>query len=369
MGSIRLEGVTKRFGDGTVAVHGVDLDVEDGELFVLVGPSGCGKSTLLNLIVGLEAVTSGEVLVDGRVVTRVDPRERNMAMVFQSYAIYPHLTVRENLAFPLRIAGIDPAERARRVSEAARTLELEVVLDRKPATLSGGQRQRVSMGRALVRDPAALLLDEPLSNLDARLRAQMRAEITRLHRSLGTTIVYVTHDQTEALTLGDRLAVMSGGEVQQVGTPRDVYRRPANRFVAGFLGAPPMTFMGGRREGGELVLPLGRVEWSEEPGASGTEVEVGVRPEDIHQADARTEVDGRATLRFRGTVELVEWLGAESYAHLEVADPRGGTERRLVARLSPRSEVREGDELALAVEVRSLHFFDPASGERLGSGT
>jgi multiple sugar transport system ATP-binding protein len=446
MAAITLEGIHKRFAGGAVAVRNVDLEIRDGELFVLLGPSGCGKSTLLNIVVGLEEPTSGTVSVDGRSMNGVEPGKRDMAMVFQSYAIYPHMSVRENLAFPLQIAGVPAGERERRVAEAAEILELEELLDRRPATLSGGQRQRVAMGRAIVRDPVAFLLDEPLSNLDARLRGQMRTEIARLHRRLGTTTVYVTHDQTEALTLADRMAVLNRGEVQQVGTPREVYARPANRFVAGFLGSPPMTFMRGARDGDDVVLPMGRVRWSEwvggrRPGksaggagesdhlprgwgeyADGSDVEVGVRPEDVREA-GQAEVPSRATeggadpapqaavapvdaaanrpaqstpapsalLRFRARVELLEWLGAETYAHVEVeeqaapaagprrgrgnmeggrpdpeAGPSGERPQRLVARLSPRSTVKERDMVDLEVEARRLHFFDPATGVRLG---
>jgi len=362
---IRLEGLTKRFDDGTVAVLDVDLEIEDGEFFVLVGPSGCGKSTLLNLIVGLESATQGDVFVDGERVTGVDPRKRNMAMVFQSYAIYPHLTVRENLAFPLKIAGIPPDQRARRVAEAARVLELDELLDRRPATLSGGQRQRVSMGRAMVRDPVAFLLDEPLSNLDARLRGQMRTEIARLHRRLRTTTVYVTHDQTEALTLADRLAVLHAGKIQQVGTPREVYRAPANRFVATFLGAPPMNLLHGARNAGDLVLPCGRVPWPSTLPDGVAAVDTGVRPEDLREVVSHTGPATDDALRFVGRVELVEWLGADSYAHVELTAD-GGSTTRVVARLSPGSAVEVGDEVGLEVAARSLHFFDPDTGDRLG---
>jgi multiple sugar transport system ATP-binding protein len=365
MAAIRLEGVTKAFPDGTVAVRSVDLEIEDGEFFVLVGPSGCGKSTLLNLIVGLETPTRGEVLLDGRPVTHLPPRKRNMAMVFQSYAIYPHLTVRGNLAFPLEIAGVPPDERARRVAEVAAMLELEPLLDRKPATLSGGQRQRVSMGRALVRDPVALLLDEPLSNLDARLRGQMRREIARLHRRLGTTVVYVTHDQTEALTLGDRVSILNGGEVQQVGTPRTVYRYPANRFVGAFLGAPPMNLMRGFREDGRLALPFGSLPWPAGLATNQDSLEVGVRPEDVHQAGPG-EDPARTEVRFRATVELVEWLGAETWAHVEAGAGPDGGRTRLVARIEADGDVRAGHEIDLEVRAEHLHFFDASSGKRVG---
>jgi multiple sugar transport system ATP-binding protein len=300
--------------------------------------------------------------VDGRAVTHLDPRERNMAMVFQSYAIYPHLTVRENLAFPLRIAGTPAAEREARIAEAAEALELTELLDRRPATLSGGQRQRVSMGRAMVRNPVAFLLDEPLSNLDARLRGQMRAEIARLHRRLGTTTIYVTHDQTEALTLADRLAVLEGGKVQQVGTPREVYAAPANRFVAGFLGAPPMNFLPGVRDAGEVVLAFGRAPW---PGAAGDapELDVGIRPEDVLEAGGPGPAPA-AALRFEARVELIEWLGAETWAHVQPLGREGGGSR-LVARLSSETAAREGETVALGIDPARLQYFDSAGGARV----
>jgi len=259
MAEIVLEQVNKRFADGTEGLRPTDLTIRDGELFILVGPSGCGKSTLLKIIVGLERPTSGTVRVGGESVTERDPKDRNMAMVFQSYAIYPHMTVRENMAFPLKLAGMDNAEIAVRVEEAAAILELGGLLERKPAALSGGQRQRVAMGRAIVRQPAAFLLYEPLSNLDAKLRVQMRTELARLQRRLGTTMVYVTHDQTEAMTLGYRIAVLRKGEIQQTGTPRELYGRPANLFVAGFVGSPAINLLPARIEENRLILPMSEV--------------------------------------------------------------------------------------------------------------
>jgi multiple sugar transport system ATP-binding protein len=255
MSDIVLNQVTKRFPDGTEALKPTDLAIADGELFVLVGPSGCGKSTLLKLIVGLEQPSSGSIRVGGEDVTGRDPKDRNMAMVFQSYALYPHMRVRDNLAFPLKLAKLDPAEIERRVAAAAALLELGPLLERKPAALSGGQRQRVAMGRAIVREPAAFLLDEPLSNLDAKLRTQMRNELAALQKRLGTTTVYVTHDQTEAMTLGDRIAVLRGGAVQQIGTPRALYRQPANVFVARFIGAPAMNLLPARIDGDASRCP------------------------------------------------------------------------------------------------------------------
>ncbi|MGM0670194.1 MAG: ABC transporter ATP-binding protein, partial [Gemmatimonadota bacterium] len=263
MAEITLEGVSKRFPGGTEAVRDLDLTIRDGEVFILVGPSGCGKSTILNMIVGLEEPSEGEIRVDGEPMRGLDPKDRNMAMVFQSYAIYPHMTVRENMAFPLRLAKVESEERERRVGEAAEILELGELLDRKPEALSGGQRQRVAMGRAMVREPVAFLLDEPLSNLDAKLRAQMRTEIARLQRRLGTTMVYVTHDQAEAMTLGDHIAVLRKGRLQQVGTPRELYTEPRNLFVAGFIGSPPTNLLPARAEGGTLVLPMAEVRLPE----------------------------------------------------------------------------------------------------------
>ncbi len=361
MAEIRLEGIGKRFGDGTVAVGGVDLRIADGEFFVLLGPSGCGKSTLLNIIVGLEQPTEGTIRVDGESINGVDPSRRNMAMVFQSYAIYPHMSVRENLGFPLEIRGFDAEERSRKIEHAARILELTELLDRRPATLSGGQRQRVAMGRALVREPVAFLLDEPLSNLDAQLRGQMRGEIARLHRRMGTTTVYVTHDQSEALTLADRMAVLNQGVVQQVGTPAEVYRRPANRFVAGFIGAPPMSFMTGSVSDGALELPLGKVPWplEDEP----ARVEVGLRPEDVHEAGPDADQSDDDRIVFHGSVELVEWMGSETHAYVRVGAAEEGVE--LVVRLPAATMPREGDDLKLSIALEDLHFFDPETGHRL----
>jgi len=254
MAQIVLDSVSKQFANGTRILSDTSFTIQNGEFFVLIGPSGCGKSTLLNMIVGLEDISSGEIRVDGQVINDLDPKDRNMAMVFQSYAIYPHMTVAENIAFPLRLARLPKVEIQRKVAEAAALLELEDLLTRKPATLSGGQRQRVAMGRALVRDPVAFLLDEPLSNLDARLRVQMRGEIGRLQKRLGTTMIYVTHDQTEAMTLGDRVAVLNRGEVQQIGTPKQLYQAPANLFVAGFMGSPGMNFVPAELKAGKLIL-------------------------------------------------------------------------------------------------------------------
>src|SRR5438309_3132429 len=292
MAEITIEHVTKRYPDGTEAVKDVDLDIPDGEFVILVGPSGCGKSTLLRMIVGLEDISDGEIKIGGTVVNDKPPRERNLAMVFQNYALYPHMTVRENMAFPLRLAKVADEEVRRRVEDAAKVLELTEHLDRRPANLSGGQRQRVAMGRAIVREPSAFLLDEPLSNLDAKLRVQMRTEIARLQNRRKTTTVYVTHDQTEAMTLGDRVAVMRAGVLQQVGPPSELYSYPTNLFVAGFIGSPSMNFLPGELDGDSLKLPIGTVRISDAmrrrlesgPGGGRRGVIAGLRPEHFQDA-------------------------------------------------------------------------------------
>jgi multiple sugar transport system ATP-binding protein len=380
MAEIVLEGIAKRFADGTQALQPTDLRIRDGEFFVLVGPSGCGKSTLLKIIVGLERPSAGEVRLAGEVVTGRDPKDRNMAMVFQSYAIYPHMTVRENMAFPLRLARLPATEIAARVEEAAAILELTELLGRKPAALSGGQRQRVAMGRAIVRQPAAFLLDEPLSNLDAKLRVQMRTELGRLQRRLGTTTVYVTHDQTEALTLGERIAVLRRGAIQQVGTPRDLYQDPANLFVAGFIGAPAMNLLPATLAGDRLRLPMLELALPGGPrgGSGACEVIAGIRPE--HFRVASTVGEGA---RFRAQVELVEWLGADLFVHFDVAAPHGARlgalaeelglpgehdRRSLVARLGSDCRVREGEALALGIDAAAVQLFDPKIGGRIELG-
>ncbi|AGA92095.1 ATPase component of ABC-type sugar transporter [Thioflavicoccus mobilis 8321] len=381
MAEIVCEGIAKRFADGTQALQPTDLTIRDGEFFVLVGPSGCGKSTLLKIIVGLERPSAGEVRVAGEAVTGRDPKDRNMAMVFQSYAIYPHMTVRENMAFPLKLGRLPEAEIATRVEEAAAILELTELLGRKPAALSGGQRQRVAMGRAIVRQPAAFLLDEPLSNLDAKLRVQMRTELGRLQRRLGTTTVYVTHDQTEALTLGERIAVLRRGAVQQVGTPRELYQSPANLFVAGFIGSPAMNLLPATLEGDRLRLPMLELVLPEPaPGVpAAREVIAGIRPEDFRVAPG----DGDAT-SFRADVELVEWLGADLFVYFDVAALRSARlgvleeelglpaehdgRLRLVARLGSDCRVREGAGVALGIEAGAILLFDPDSGERIDIG-
>jgi len=289
MSEIQLEGITKRYGDGFEAVKDMNLDIQDGEFMILVGPSGCGKSTALRMIAGLEDITGGELRIGGQVVNTMAPKERDIAMVFQNYALYPHMTVGENMSFPLKLAGVDQAEIDQKVGDAAKILDLEQHLDRRPANLSGGQRQRVAMGRAIVRDPSAFLMDEPLSNLDAKLRVQMRTEVSRIQQRLGTTTVYVTHDQTEAMTLGDRVAVMRAGVLQQVGSPAELYNTPVNLFVAGFIGSPAMNFMPGQVSGDSVELPIGKVPISNEARAAlgegaGANLIVGVRPESFEDA-------------------------------------------------------------------------------------
>jgi multiple sugar transport system ATP-binding protein len=376
---IVLDRIGKRFDDGAVAVQDVSCTIRDGEFFILVGPSGCGKSTLLNLIVGLETPTEGEIRIDGRRANEVDAKDRNMAMVFQSYALYPHMTVRENLAFPLRVARVAADEIRRRVAQASAMLELDALLDRRPANLSGGQRQRVAMGRAIVRKPVAFLLDEPLSNLDARLREQMRTEVARLQKRLGTTTIFVTHDQAEAMTLGDRVAVLRAGRVEQLGAPRELYDTPANLFVATFVGAPRMNLMPARVERDRVVLPLGELELDERLRATlgGRQTLIaGIRPEHLREARAQRPSSG---LSLRVIAELVEWLGAESYVHFTVpaqgfeaiahADSGkpgdGSRDLALVARTDGASAIVEDRVVELTFDPAALHWFDEATGVRL----
>ena len=359
MAHVQLDQLRKVYPDGHVAVAGASFEVADGELLVLVGPSGCGKSTLLRMVAGLEAITSGQLRIGGRLVNDVAPGDRDIAMVFQNYALYPHMTVAENLGFALKMRRMPAAAIARRVADAARTLELDGVLGRRPAQLSGGQRQRVALGRALVRQPQVFLLDEPLSNLDARLRASMRVEIARLHRQLGATMLYVTHDQVEAMTLGQRIVVMHEGQVQQVDTPLALYRNPANRFVATFLGTPAMNLVGGRLlredgwrlatgEGSALPLPE---DVALDAGLEGREVQLGVRPEHLLQ--------GAAARGFDAIVEVVEPMGSDVHVHVRA----GGT--ALVARLAPESPPEPGATVRLRIAPAQLHLFDPASGVAL----
>ncbi len=360
MADVTLKQVKKSFGT-TPVIHGIDLHIADGEFLVLVGPSGCGKSTLLRMVAGLEEVTEGEISISGKVVTRLEPKDRDIAMVFQNYALYPHMSVYDNMAYGLRIRGLDAKEIEQRVNKAAVALQLAPLLQRKPRQLSGGQRQRVAMGRAIVRQPAVFLFDEPLSNLDAKLRVQMRIEIKRLQRSLGVTSIYVTHDQVEAMTLADRLVVMNAGRAEQIGTPMELYNAPATLFVAGFIGSPAMNFFPARATGGSLELPGGQ-RWtlSRQVTAAG-EVTMGIRPEHLSLAEGPGAVSpaGHAILPLR--VELIEPLGAETLVHGKL----DGGEAELTARVDGEAPVKAGTTMRFAVEPRHLHLFDRTTGARL----
>ena len=358
MARVTFEHVTKRFGDETIAVNDLDLEIADGELMVLVGPSGCGKTTALRCIAGLEEVTSGRLRIGDRVVNRVPSKDRNIAMVFQSYALYPHMTVFDNLAFSLTLLKTPKAEIRRRVEEAAQILDLSQLLARKPKALSGGQRQRVALGRAIVREPDVFLMDEPLSNLDAKLRVQTRAEILRLQTRLGTTTIYVTHDQVEAMTMGDRIAVMRDGLLQQVGKPKELYERPGNVFVAAFIGSPAMNFQHAAVAEGALALGPTRLELRPEAGLEqGTEVLVGFRPEDLELADGL----GGSALRIAARVDVVEYLGHEQLIH---AQTNG---KEIVALLSSERELHAGENVELAVSPEKLHVFDAGSEQRVSA--
>jgi multiple sugar transport system ATP-binding protein len=387
MSQIVLDKVTKRYADGFEAVKDMDLEVNDGEFMILVGPSGCGKSTALRMIAGLEDISGGELRIGDQVVNQLAPKDRDIAMVFQNYALYPHMTVRENMAFPLKLAGVERSEIDRKVNDAASILDLDQHLDRRPANLSGGQRQRVAMGRAIVRDPKAFLMDEPLSNLDAKLRVQMRTEVARIQNDLGTTTVYVTHDQTEAMTLGDRVAVMRAGVLQQVGSPAELYSDPVNLFVAGFIGSPAMNFMPAQLDGDRAKLPIGEVQVPpERRGAGGNgagrQVIAGIRPESFEDAALVGEARSRGTT-FRAKIDLVESMGSELYAYFnteggiesdelaELAADTGmeetasSSEHTVVARLDAASRVTRGEEAELWVDSSKLYLFDPSSGRSL----
>jgi multiple sugar transport system ATP-binding protein len=384
MAAITLSHMFKRYGDAAPAVEDVSLEIGDGELLVLVGPSGCGKSTVLRMIVGLEDISSGEMRIDGKVVNKIAPRKRNLAMVFQNYALYPHLTVFENIAFPLRLAKRPEQEVRQRVTEAADLLELQEHLERKPANLSGGQRQRVAMGRAIVRQADAFLFDEPLSNLDAKLRGQMRTEISRLQRRLGVTTVYVTHDQIEAMTLGDRVAVLRKGELQQVATPRELYEQPVNLFVAGFIGAPSMNFLPATVDGRHVETPLGRFDMKDDREAAAVTgkslVLVGIRPEAFEDATMLSPEQHERGSIVRTTVDVTEWLGNELFAYVpyeapeEVRRQLRDLSRELdsdqlrtqaVVALDPNSKIRDGQEAELWIDTTAIHIFDPATGQNL----
>jgi multiple sugar transport system ATP-binding protein len=345
MASVRLEGLRKTYPNGHIAAQGLDLEITDGEFMVLVGPSGCGKSTALRMIAGLETPTGGRIMIGNRDVTELPPQERDIAMVFQTYALYPHMTVRQNLAFGLRMRGTAREMIDRRVEEAARALALEAVLDRKPAQLSGGQRQRVALGRAIVREPKVFLFDEPLSNLDAKLRVETRAELARLHRRLGATIVYVTHDQEEAMTLGSRVAVMRDGFLQQVAPPMELYRHPTNRFVAGFVGSPAMNFLPGGIAG-------------RAGGASKQGMTLGIRPHDVAIVEPGTG-DQNAW------VDVVEPRGSELLVYLRLGADHDGPELRVVA--PPETAIEAERVVGVRFDPARLHWFDDQSGERTSS--
>jgi multiple sugar transport system ATP-binding protein len=396
MAEVEFDNIYKRYADGFEAVKHLNLDIRDGELMVLVGPSGSGKSTALRMVAGLEDVSQGEVRIGGEVVNDRAPKDRDIAMVFQNYALYPHMTVRQNMGFGLKLAKVHRPEIDRRVDEAAALLDLEQHLERKPANLSGGQRQRVALGRAIVRTPSAFLMDEPLSNLDAKLRVQTRTVIARIQQRLGTTTIYVTHDQIEALTLGHRIAVMRAGELQQVGPPGDVYARPLNLFVAGFIGSPSMNFLPGELFDDSVRLPIGTLALDDElrravhaaPGPAGREIIVGMRPAHFEDsALVSPEQHGGAT--FTAKIEVLESLGSEYYAYFDVDSDRvtadefeelaqdsgstdplhvGSRRVQMIARLSDGTKARQGQSLKLWFDPRHLQLFDPATGRSLLAG-
>ena len=383
MAEITLKNIDKTYGDGYHAIKDVNLEIKDGEFMIFVGSSGCGKSTLLRMVVGLEDITEGDLLIDGKRVNELSPRDRNLSMVFQNYALYPHLSVFENIAFPLRLAkGKHSEDEIKdKVHAASEMLELNDHLDRKPANLSGGQRQRVAMGRAIVRDADAFLFDEPLSNLDAKLRGQMRTEIARMQRRMGTTTIYVTHDQTEALTLGDRVTVLKKGVLQQCASPRELYEQPVNLFVAGFIGTPPMNFLPARVDGNELQLPFCRVPIADDLAekVKGKDlVIVGIRPEYIKDASLGDDVtDG---VSFSAPVDVTEWLGNEQYAYIPFEADEAvkakldeldreldgeGMRSQMIVNLDARSRVREGEDAEFVFNPALMHVFDPESGDNL----
>jgi multiple sugar transport system ATP-binding protein len=402
LAQIVLDQVTKQYASGPPAVNELDLAIKDGEFMVFVGPSGCGKSTALRMIAGLEAISDGEIRIGDRVVNDMPPKDRDIAMVFQNYALYPHMTVRDNMAFGLKLAKVDKSEMNKRVEHAARILGLDEFLDRKPRALSGGQRQRVAMGRAIVREPQAFLMDEPLSNLDAKLRVQMRAEIARIQADLEVTTIYVTHDQVEAMTMGDRVAVLRKGHLQQVGSPKELFARPVNLFVAGFIGSPAMNFVASRLERGSegtasisvggQTLAVSREALSQRSdleGFYGKEVIVGLRPQDFEESRFAS---GESEGRLKATVDLVESLGTQTLIHFgvdappvdteemkELAEDAGGVDvgyddgstaarTRFVAEVDPKAQMSRGDEVDLAVDTTQLHFFDPATGAGIYGG-
>jgi multiple sugar transport system ATP-binding protein len=387
MAEIEFDDVVKRYPDGFEAVKHMNLEIKDGEFVILVGPSGCGKSTALRMIAGLEDISEGDLKIGGEVVNDLAPKDRDIAMVFQNYALYPHMSVRDNMGFALKLRKEKSEDINRRVNEAAKILDLEPHLDRKPANLSGGQRQRVAMGRAIVREPKAFLMDEPLSNLDAKLRVEMRAAVSRLQQRLETTTVYVTHDQTEAMTLGQRVAVMRAGILQQVAAPKELYEHPKNLFVAGFIGSPAMNFFSGQLETDSIKTPMGSIPLEDElrrrlerHGAGTKSVIVGVRPEDFE--DANFAPEGHKGWTFDAPIELTESMGSEIYAHFDfesgdevdveelrelqedagTSDVPGSASGHAVARVDANSGVKPGERTKLWLDVTKLHVFDPSDG-------
>lgn len=352
MANLALHNLVKKYGK-TEVLHGISLEVEDGEFMVFVGPSGCGKSTTLRLIAGLEETTSGSIQIGGREVNNLEPKERDIAMVFQNYAIYPHMSVKKNIAFGLRSSKASKADKEIRIQEVARILDMVELLDRKPNELSGGQRQRVAIGRAMVRDPAVFLFDEPLSNLDAQLRTQMRLEIKKLHQRVGSTIIFVTHDQVEAMTLADRIVIMKDGDIQQVGTPDDVYHRPANMFVARFIGAPSMNMLPGQMNGRAVALASGhKLEIGPGEARKAKDIQLGVRPDDFYPDDDNPIIEGRVALR--------EPLGPETLIYVETSTGE------IIAKADGRNPPKVGDIVKLGAAPENLHLFDAATGAVIG---
>lgn len=368
MAGLKFQHIKKRYGDNALTVKDFHMEVPDKEFLVLVGPSGCGKSTTLRMIAGLEDISEGDLFIGDRLVNDVAPKDRDIAMVFQNYALYPHMNVYDNMAFGLKLRKFSKQEIDKRVKEAAKILDIEHLLERKPKALSGGQRQRVALGRAIVREPQVFLMDEPLSNLDAKLRVQMRTEISKLHKRLQTTVVYVTHDQTEAMTMGDRIVVMYDGVIQQVATPEEIYNRPANKFVAGFIGSPAMNFMDGKivEEGGQLyfkndvistLIPEGKAKVLRSKGYAGQEILFGIRPEDIH--DEPVFLEAAPNSKFRAEIDVAENMGAEIYLYLTIGKDS------VTARVKGRTEYKRGSSAELAFDMNKCHFFDPKTEEAI----
>ncbi|MDG2083152.1 MAG: sn-glycerol-3-phosphate ABC transporter ATP-binding protein UgpC [Candidatus Actinomarina sp.] len=391
MGAIKISSVGKIYPNGTRALEDVNIEINDGEFVVLVGPSGCGKTTLLRMVAGLEDITEGEIFIGDKIVNEVAPKDRDIAMVFQNYALYPHMSVYDNMAFSLKLRKLPKEEIDKKVKDAARTLEISELLERKPKALSGGQRQRVAMGRAIVRSPEAFLMDEPLSNLDAKLRVQMRAELGQLHTQLETTTLYVTHDQVEAMTMGDRVAVIRKGDLQQIDTPREIYLYPKNIFVAGFIGSPSMNFVYAdvKVSGDKTMLTFAGEEITcvgesldKLKKVDGKQIVLGIRPEAFE--DSTYAKDSEYTESISITVTLLEQLGSDSYIHFykdlkpvqteaieEILADEGedisvlGDQTKFIARINPNSTVKEGEEIKLSIDPSKLHFFDPESGKAL----